>query len=272
MRDTLNITAHSGCDGTAADSIESVSAGIRNGADGVEVDVRYNGRGELILSHDRDKTGEYPGHPGLAEAFELVRKDGRIGINCDIKERETVPTVLKLAGKMGLGPDQLILMGSSVPSMLEQDREIVKKAAVWLNIEEIIRDFYRTGAKAMEPFRSLVGDDVRGEYNVLQALGENFDILIGPVMDECHRLGVKAVNMPFVEQFIPSISRFMDGGLRVSVWTLNEAEALKRAFGLGVLNVTTRNTPLAVEIRKENGNMREILPNGSTGPFTAKNP
>ncbi|GHT98064.1 hypothetical protein FACS1894142_3880 [Spirochaetia bacterium] len=243
MRNTLNITAHSGCDGTDADSIESVIAGIANGADAVEVDVRFNRRHELILSHNRDETGEYPLRPRLAEAFEPVLKDSRIGINCDIKERETVPAVLKLAEKMGLGPEQLILTGSSVPSMLEQDREIVKKASLWLNIEEIVGDYFRADAELLEFFRSVM------ENGALQAPAGYYDKLIEPLTANCLRLGVKAVNMPFREAFIPLIPHFIARGLQVSVWTLNNAEALKQAVGLGVLNITTRDTRLAVAIR-----------------------
>jgi glycerophosphoryl diester phosphodiesterase len=209
-----------------ADSIESVIVGIENGADGVEVDVRFNRRGKLILSHDRDETGEYPHKPALAEAFELVRKDGRIGINCDVKERETVSAILKLAEETGLGPDQLILTGSSGPSTLEQNREIVKKAAVWFNIEEIIND------------------------NTLQTVQGHYDRLIEPITTACLRLGVRVVNMPFREEFIPLIPRFIPGRIQVSVCTLNEAETLKQAFGLGVLNVTTKDSRLALEIRR----------------------
>jgi glycerophosphoryl diester phosphodiesterase len=208
-----------------ADSIESVITGIENGADGVEVDVRFNRRGELILSHDRDETGEYPQRPALAEAFELIHKDGHIGINCDIKERETIPAVLKLAKKTGLGPDQLILTGSSDLPVLEQNSAIVKKATVWLNIEEIV------------------------DKSALQTLKGQYDRLIETITADCLRLGVRAVNMPFIKELIPLIPRFIAEGLQVSVWTLNEAEALKQAFSLGVLNVTTRNSRLALEIR-----------------------
>jgi glycerophosphoryl diester phosphodiesterase len=248
MRDKLNITAHSGCDGTKQDSLESVRAGILNGADAVEVDVRSNGEGALILSHDRDESRTYQGHASLADVFELAVRNKRIGVNCDLKERETVRAVLHLAEEMGMGPDQLILTGSSVPSMLAADPEIAEKAAVWLNIEGIGEDYYRTGAEVLKPFRHLITDSSSGD-KLLRALAGHIDALIDPIITDCRRLGVRAVNMPFIEELTPFMPRFITGGLQVSVWTLNKRESLDQAFGLGVLNVTTRDTSLAVERR-----------------------
>jgi glycerophosphoryl diester phosphodiesterase len=247
MRNVLNITAHSGCDGTAPDSIDSVQAGIQNGADAVEVDIRRNSTGELILSHDRDESGAYPACITLATVFDLVVRDGWIGINCDVKERETIPDILRLAEGKGLGPDRLILTGSAAPSTLLETPETAKKAGVWLNLEEIVEDYYRTGSPVLEPYRHLIGPE-KHEYEILKAL-PSLDFLIEPIIQGCLALGVPAVNMPFAEQLLPLIPRFKAGGIQVSLWTLNQREPLERAFSLGVLNITTRETRLAMEVR-----------------------
>jgi glycerophosphoryl diester phosphodiesterase len=236
------VTAHSGCDGTAQDSIESINAGIRNGADAVEVDVRLNGKGVLILSHDKDESRAYPGAVALTEAFEIIVANKRIGINCDVKERETVPAILALAAEEGIGSKQLILTGSSTPSMLAADSGIVKKAAVWLNIEEIVEDYYRIGAAVIKPYIHLI--DAKSHWYELGAL-------IEPIITDCLRLGVGAVNVPYTEQTKPLIARFIAGGLPVSVWTLNDRKSIEQAFEMGVINVTTRDTKLAVEVREK---------------------
>ncbi|MDR0730429.1 MAG: glycerophosphodiester phosphodiesterase [Treponema sp.] len=247
MRDTLNITAHSGCDGTEQDSLDSIRAGIRNGADAVEVDIRRNSAGELVLSHDRDESGAYRGRASLAEAFDLVIRDGRLGINCDVKERETIPAILDLAGSKGLGPGRLILTGAAAPSTLREAPEIAKKAGVWLNIEETLEDYYRSNAPALEPYRSLIGPDKQG-HEILKALPSP-DFLLDPIVEDCLSLGVRAVNMPYAEPLLPLIPRLKARGIQASLWTLNKREPLERAFSLGVLNVTTRDTRLAVELR-----------------------
>ena len=46
------ITAHSGCEGTPDNSLESVRAGVDLGADFVEVDVRLDPEGTPRLTHD----------------------------------------------------------------------------------------------------------------------------------------------------------------------------------------------------------------------------
>jgi glycerophosphoryl diester phosphodiesterase len=247
MRDTLNITAHSGCDGTEQDSLDSIRAGIRNGANAVEVDIRRSSAGELVLSHDRDESGTYRGRVTLAEAFDLVIRDRRIGINCDVKERETIPAILDLAGRRGLGPGRLILTGSAAPSTLREAPEIAKNAGVWLNIEEIAEDYYRRGAAALEPYRSIIGPD-KHCHEILAALPSP-DFLLDPIVEDCLSLGVRALNMPYAEPLLPLIPRFKARGIQVSLWTLNKREPLERAFGLGVLNITTRDTRLAVELR-----------------------
>ena len=81
MRNSLNITAHSGNDGTADDSLEAIDAGIRFGADAVEVDIRLDKKGVLILAHDEDPEKEYRDHPRLAEAFDLIIRNGKIAVN-----------------------------------------------------------------------------------------------------------------------------------------------------------------------------------------------
>jgi glycerophosphoryl diester phosphodiesterase len=247
MRNTLNITAHSGCDGTGQDSLDSIHAGLGNGADAVEVDIRINSAGELVLSHDRDESGAYRGCAALAEAFDLVIRDGRTGINCDVKERETIPAILELAGRKGLGPDRLIITGSAAPSTLRESPEIARNASVWLNIEEIVEDYYRTGSPLPEAYRSLIGPDKHG-HEILRALPST-DFLPDLIVKDCLSLGAGAVNMPYADTILPLVPRFMAGGIQVSFWTLNKREPLERAFGLGVLNITTRDTCLALEVR-----------------------
>jgi glycerophosphoryl diester phosphodiesterase len=214
----------------------------------VEVDVRLNSAGELILSHDRDKSGVYRGRASLAEAFDLVIRSGGIGINCDVKEREIIPAVLDLAGRKGLGPDRLILTGSAAPSTLREAPETAKKADLWLNIEEVVEDYYRTGAPVLEPYRSLIGLDKK-DCEILTTF-PSVDFLLDSIVRDCLDLGVRAMNMPYEAKLLPLVPRFKAGGIQVSLWTLNKRETLERAFGLGVLNITTRDTLLAAAVRE----------------------
>ena len=51
-------TAHTGCMGTKANSIQSIEAGYKNGASIVEFDLNYDKNGEPVLSHDEPKGNE----------------------------------------------------------------------------------------------------------------------------------------------------------------------------------------------------------------------
>ncbi|MDR3138380.1 MAG: glycerophosphodiester phosphodiesterase [Treponema sp.] len=218
MKNLLNITAHSGCDGTERDSLESVRRGIRFGADAVEVDVRLDKGGLLILSHDKEESRDYPGHARLADVFSLALENGSLAVNCDVKEREAVPAILRLGAEMGMEKERLILTGSSSPAMLRENPGMVKAASFWLNVEELEEDYYRAGR-------------------------------IEPLIAACLGLGVRVLNMPFADPCIRLIPRIQAAGMGVSVWTLNEETPLRRAFGLGVVNVTTCESRRAVELR-----------------------
>ena len=86
MRDVI-VTAHSGCEGTPRDSLESVFRAVQCGADAVEVDVRMDETGILRISHDHKKTlEEYTQCNTLQEVFAAVAQTS-LRVNCDMKER-----------------------------------------------------------------------------------------------------------------------------------------------------------------------------------------
>lgn len=184
MRSSLNITAHSGCDGTKDDSLESIEAGIAFGADAVEVDVRFNKKGDLILSHDEDSAREYREHPRLAEAFNLIVNKHNIAINCDIKEPETIPAILELAREKGIEPQTLILTGSVTPVALRENPCILRRASVWININELLLHFYRTQDNAVKPLQDSIRN-CREEGEALAALSRHSASLMEAILDAC---------------------------------------------------------------------------------------
>lgn len=250
MREKLNITAHSGCDGTPDDSLESIEAGIRYGADLVEVDIRCNKDGVLILSHDEDSSREYRSHPALAAAFEMIARNGKAAVNCDVKELDTVPAILSLAEKAGLGPDRLIFTGDVTPAMVETDEDMMKRAQVWPGILEVITGPYRNGENLLKPFAPLIDPAARGR-ELLPFLESHSEAMIQSIIKRCLSLGLRALNMPYLEQTVALIPALLQNGLQASVWTINTEKDLERLFALGIVNVTTRNTRLAVEVREK---------------------
>ena len=246
----MNITSHSGSDGMKDNSLESIEMGMALGADAVEVDVRCNNLGLLIISHDEDPQKEYRDYPSLAKAFEIIADDDIIAINCDIKESNAIPAVLNLASDMGIMADRLILTGSVYPQTLLETPTILAKSSVWINIEEVLKYLNLAGSDALKPFHELMPPGT--EKDLFRKISASSSaLLMETIVTACLDWGVKVLNMPYLETTAPLIPMMKDKGLEASVWTVNEKEKLTQLFSLGVLNVTTRNTALAVKVREE---------------------
>lgn len=79
----INITAHAGCMNTNMDSIESVKAGIKHGADIIEIDLNIDKENNLVLSHGVPQEGvEYP---EFKIVLEKIKNQKNVLINMDIK-------------------------------------------------------------------------------------------------------------------------------------------------------------------------------------------
>ena len=65
------ITAHSGCEGTARDSMESVELALALGADAIEMDIRRAPDGLLYISHDRQTGSEIESKHTLEAVFRI---------------------------------------------------------------------------------------------------------------------------------------------------------------------------------------------------------
>jgi glycerophosphoryl diester phosphodiesterase len=249
MRETINITAHAGCEGTIDDSLESVETGIRSGADIIEVDARLNRQGILVFSHDEDPEGEYQGKPLLEEALDLIARSPGTGVNCDVKEPEIIPIALDLAARKGLGRGRFIFTGAVSPSLIAEIPGILDKSSVWLNIEEILGYLFQTGHEAVKSCRDLMLEHAEAE-EIIALLTPWFDPLLEALVESCLGWGVRVVNMPCTEITVYAVPRLRERGIGASLWTVNDEETLTRLLRLGVTGITTRKPRLAVELRK----------------------
>lgn len=218
------ITAHSGCDRTEDNSVEFIEYALASEADCLEVDVRENWKGELILAHD-ENGGK---NPFLQKAFELLRKHPEKKINCDLKRKGLEGPVYRLASEMGV-EQQLIYSGEVNPSFLEKERgEKFPGAEIYMNIENIYPKVYEETGADVWP--------VRMQAALSMAAG----------------LGVRCVNMEyslFTEGILAMIRK---EGLKGSAWTVNDTEEIRRLLSREEIeNVTTRNLKAALTVREE---------------------
>ena len=250
MFQLTTITGHTGNDGTADDSLESVKLSIEMGADIAELDVRFDKHGELVISHDRQD--DYSGYASLRQAMELVidapapRWSPAFVIHCDIKEAETVPAVLALAEKMRIGPDKLAFSGSLSPALLRKNPEITKRAAVYLGLEEILLELYseKLSSSELEAIKGMSSLKV-----VREMMGDNIGYA-DEAASIVRELNVKALNLSLAMTRTPIFPALQKHDLPFSVWTVNEEADIKWFLDLKVCNITTRNLKTALPLRE----------------------
>lgn len=188
------ITAHSGCEGTERDSLESIKIAIDLGVDAVEVDVRKGPDGTLRISHDRkESAATYGVVPSLEEVFELLRPTA-LSVNCDLKEREHLYDVLDLAWKYGFGRDRLILTGSVSPEQLSYDGDIRRRASLYMNIEELFKYLYlQAGGRSIADFPRLMVEPWAFTRQYMFDLQSH----LPQIIDFVAVLGVNVINFPY---------------------------------------------------------------------------
>ena len=240
------ITAHSGCEGTERDSLETIERALRYGADIIEMDVRMAPTGVLRISHNRMTAEEYEAKPTLEEVFRRI-KDTHLRINCDLKEQSTLYAVLLLGERMGLGADRLILSGCTSPEQLARDPEIVKRAAVYLNMEEILKYLYLAeGAEGCDTrFRDLMSRPWS-----MMGPAPTPERWLSHIVRCCKMLGVQGLNLPKDRLPEELIVLCHEAELPFSVWTVNEPEIMDKCLRVGAENITTLEVKLAVEKRE----------------------
>jgi len=241
------ITAHSGCEQTLRDSMESVERAIALGADAVEMDIRRAADGTLYVSHDR-RYGEAVREKATLETVVCRIQNTGLKINCDIKEPFAVCGTLDMAERFGLGPDKLILSGAVSPELLVMEPSITERTSVFLNIEEVLKFLYmgRLYAEQDEEHFALLMADAKPF--VLEMLKE--ECCIAAMIRLMKVLNVHTLNMPHGILTAGLAKMLRAEGITCSVWTVNEETDLNRCLELGVSNITTLAVRTAMECRK----------------------
>lgn len=197
----FTLTAHTGCEGTADNSLEAIQKGFDCGADTVEFDVNFTPDGVPVLAHDTAADSTV----SLTEAFELIAGLPKLTVNVDCKTTENLRAISELAEQYAV-KDRIFFTGieeKDVPAVKEQTPDIT----YWLNIK-----IKKSKDKA---YLNSIADKVIS----LGAVGLNIN----------HKNCSKEV-----------IDLFHERGLLVSIWTIKTEYDMIRALNLGADNITTR--------------------------------
>lgn len=223
------ITAHSGCDGTADNSIEFLDYAFGRDVDCLELDVRRDGEGRMILSHD--KTGS--GAPLLETAFDMLKKHPEKMINCDLKEENMELPVLELAKEYGV-ENQIIYSGEVNLDLIGKDNSQLEPVKIFLNIENLLPEVYE-------------------EPGVGKLHGQEYWKKVKNALDKIPQYEIQCINVDYHLWKEPFKQFLGDRNGKCSLWTVNEKGDIKSFLEDGVYNITTRTAKAALKIREEAG-------------------
>ena len=194
-------TAHTGCMGTKANSLQSIEAGYENGASIVEFDLNYDKNGEPVLSHDAPKGGEVT----LDEAFKKVASYDKIRVNVDVKDDKYLEKVKPLAEKYGI-ENRIFFTG--------------------------IHDGFVAKAKTtgVDYYLNVKVDAKRKQTD------EYLQSLVKKVKDA----GAIGINFQYRKATKRLVNAFRENGLLVSIWTVDSKMAMRRIMAFDPDNITTR--------------------------------
>ena len=253
------ITAHSGCEETEIDSMESIELALEYGADAIEVDVRVDRNKELRISHDEVSPEEYSQKLTLQDVFEKISRSEMV-LNCDIKEQEALYRTLDEAEKFRFPAERLVLSGCTGVEQLARDQSLAKRARFFLNIEEVLKIvlIHRAADFDLKDFILLMNDPwklLKGKAAYLA------DTWIDDTVRCYQMIPCSAVNMPKIMLNTPIAAALRDAGIPLSVWTVNEPELIRVCLTEDVSNITTRYIRRALRIRNTAASYNELKAN-----------
>jgi glycerophosphoryl diester phosphodiesterase len=232
------ITAHTGCLNTKPNSIQSVLEGIHAGAEIIEVDVRSTLDDVVVLFHDeyvetvngKKKISESTfdeltrimpdeGLVRLQEVLPLIREHQRL-INLDLKEDNAIDPMIRTVEQFGMR-DQSIISGC------EKDRAMYLKQR------------YRSYQVLLNPSASLYKSSTG-----------NVDFFIKETCNDAIAASCCGININyhFCSEVLLEYAALRC--LPVLVWTVDEAQEMKKFIDLKVHSITSREVTRLYQLRE----------------------
>lgn len=203
----FTITAHTGCEKTPQNSLESVDKALKSGAEIFEVDVRFDKNGTPVICHDAPKGGE----PLLEDVFKKIKENENILCNLDLKVTDNLKEIVVLAKKYDI-LDRIFYTGV-FEKFVESVKNDTPEIPYYLNLSVLPR------RKHTEEYLNSLVDKVKASG----AIGINCNYR--NVTPELFRL-------------------FRENGLLISVWTVDRKSKMAKFSMMKPDNITTRKPSL----------------------------
>ena len=200
---TFTVTAHTGCEGTKDNSVESIITAGKSGADVTEFDLRFDKSGGGILAHDDNEINSVT----LEKALGTVSAFDSLKVNVDCKTTDNLKEVYRLGEELGI-TERLFYTGIEEKDVQAAQLQ-TPQIPYYLNYK-----VNRSKKNDEQYIRSLIV-----LVKEKGALGLNIN----------HGLCSKKM-----------VEMFREEGLAVSVWTANDVFSMIKCLSFSPDNITTR--------------------------------
>lgn len=201
--DNFTLTAHTGCEGTKMNSLNSITVGYVSGANIVEFDLYFNSDGKAVLSHGEPQGGEVT----IDEAFAHIKQFKSLKVNVDVKRTDDLKQVAECAEKHGI-LDRIFYTGINIGDV----------EAVLSSTPDV-------------PYYLNVSVDEKKK---------NDAAYIDGLIEEVKASGAVGINMQYKSCSKLLVEKLRKSGLLVSVWTVNNRFDMKKVLSYGADNITTQ--------------------------------
>ncbi len=242
------ITAHSGCEDTERDSLESIEKALELNAEAIEIDLRVDRTGTLRISHNEVSQEEYEAKLTLGNVFDRIRQTDLV-VNFDVKEQQALYKILEEAEALGMDRERLIFSGCTSPEQLARDPRLTERGRFFLNIEEVLKIIYYRMAPDFDfaRFMELQADP----WSVIGKKNHDFtEKMIGSTVRLYQMLHADAANMPKSMLGTPLLKALKEAEIPLSIWTVNEADLVFQCLKTGVANITTKKPAQVMKLRE----------------------
>lgn len=214
LPENFTVTAHTGCEKTVDNTIESLNVACTSGADIVEFDLNFDADGNAVLSHNSPVAGCVT----LDDAFKCIAGYDKIMVNVDVKNTDNLKAVVACAEKYSL-TDRIFYTG-------------------------IGKEFV-TAVKQQTPSVSYY-------LNVAVDRKRKKDVVyLNTLADLVEQQGAVGINLNKKGCSEELVNVFHKRKLLVSVWTVNKKFEMRRILSLAPDNITTRYPSKLTRIIKD---------------------
>ncbi|MBW3577770.1 MAG: glycerophosphodiester phosphodiesterase [Actinobacteria bacterium] len=214
-------------------TMRAFRAGVRAGADGLELDVRCTADGVLVVAHDRDLR-RVTGRPGKVDGLRLSDVRERSVLAAEQSDDTAIPTLREVLDAF---PEAFLTLDikDTAPHVEPYEEPLAGLLAAYGRSDDVIvGSFHLPALRSFRDAAPQISTSLAPEEVV--ALWED---RWGRDHPSVHAVQVPATYGDVEVVTTAFVERAHRAGLAVHVWTVNEPEEMSRLIHLGVDGLIT---------------------------------